>query len=140
MEVTIKLWSIIDLIVHFGLLILIWLVQVIIYPSFRHTDSQAFMPWHAKYMRLITYFVLPLMVVQLILSIGQVYPSYFLNDVIVLMLVIAVWLFTFFLSVPCHHQLLLKKDATAIERLITTNWYRTICWSVVFMIEIFRLM
>jgi len=55
----------------FGMLVLIWLVQLIIYPSFEFTDKDAFLGWHEKYTGLITVVVLPLMLGQLGLTLYQ---------------------------------------------------------------------
>jgi len=45
--------------VDFGMLILIWLVQLIIYPSFQYSARESFIQWHEKYTGLITLVVLP---------------------------------------------------------------------------------
>lgn len=44
--------------------------------------------------------------------------------------ILAIWLVTFLISMPCHKVLSEKKDKFQIERLIKTNWIRTILWTI----------
>ena len=50
--------------IDFGLVVLIWLVQLIIYPSFRYMSAEQLAIWHPNYSNLITLFVGPLMLAQ----------------------------------------------------------------------------
>jgi hypothetical protein len=47
-----------------------------------------------------------------------------------LVMLAGIWLATALLSVPCHQQLALGYDADLIERLVATNWVRTVLWSL----------
>ena len=58
----------IRLLFDFGLLVLIWLVQLVIYPSFLYYEQDNLKRWHEKYTQKITYVVLPLMMGQLIIT------------------------------------------------------------------------
>jgi hypothetical protein len=53
-------------------------------------------------------------------------PLWWLN----LALALAPWIFTFALSVPAHQILAEGYDAASITRLVNTNWWRTIAWSL----------
>ena len=121
----------------FGMFLLIWIVQVIIYPSFRFIDDSNFTIWHRSYCNLIGFFVLPIMVCQLI----QVSSACFFSvgNFIWLKLigVLSAWLITFFISAPCHRQLQWGKNLEVIDRLIRTNWWRSILWSFVFLISLY---
>ena len=129
--------SLLQLIVDTSLFILIWLVQIIIYPSFQYTDKEQFDFWHIRYMKLITYFVGPLMLAQIGVI---VYQLFYLFDWIFLssfICILMVWLSTAILSIPCHTSLQKSGfNLITIEKLILTNWYRTILWSIVFLIDI----
>lgn len=119
--------------IDFGLVVLIWLVQLIIYPSFRHTDPAAFQSWHSSYSMLICVFVIPLMFAQVAI-IGYLlyqYASWALW--VSALLVVFIWLSTFLQAVPIHNLLGQNTEVSAnIERLIAVNWIRTVLWSVVF--------
>jgi hypothetical protein len=42
--------------------------------------------------------------------------------------VIILWLVTFIFSVPLHNKLLQGKDHLHIQKLVRTNWIRTLLW------------
>ena len=105
-----------------GLLVLIWLVQLIIYPGFHRISHEAFAAYHRWYVIRISSVVLPLMVAELILSIWWVLSNnYSLVSVISGLLVLIVWLSTFVLQVPIHNRLKSSKDDKRIQRLVATN-------------------
>ena len=121
----------IQIIADSGLLVLIWLVQLIIYPSFRYTQEKDFIVWHGRYMRLIGLIVSPLMLLQ----IGVELVHIFNNDYrwIRMLMILAVLTSTFSLSVPNHKRLSrYGKDPIIISRLVLTNWLRTVLWSLLF--------
>lgn len=116
-----------ELMISTGLLILIWLIQILHYPSFRFIDQRDF-PRFAKFHgSRISMIVIPLMFMELGLAL------FFCNPVI-LTLVTGIWLSTFLLQVPCHNLLGLKHDPLIIDRLITTNWVRTTLWTIKYVI------
>ena len=60
-------------IVDFGLVVLIWLVQLIIYPSFSYTAKDELQTWHQRYVARITVVVGPLMLLQVLIVSMQVF-------------------------------------------------------------------
>lgn len=122
------------LMVDFGLFLLIWIVQMIIYPSFiYYTDQDAFKTWHTRYSRLISYFVVPLMIGQVVLT---TLSALWYPDILKwtnMLLIAYTWYVTFTQAVPMHNQLATHCDAKACKTtLIEVNWSRTICWSLIF--------
>lgn len=116
----------------FGMLILIWLVQLIIYPSFEFTDNDAFLAWHEKYTGLITVVVLPLMLGQLGLTLYQLTQEQSWSTILCVGLIAFCWIVTFTLSVPAHNQLqTLGNQTETVSWLVLTNWLRTIAWTAV---------
>ena len=121
-----------QIIVDSGLFVLIWLVQLIIYPSFRYTKEECFIQWHTRHTFLMGLVVSPFMLTQA----GIEGFLFFQNEVRWWRLVpiVLIWLATFILSVPCHRQLQKGgKDLSTINRLVATNWVRTILWSLLFL-------
>ena len=117
--------------VSWGLLILIWLVQIIIYPGLARIPSDDFVKYHAWYVARITMVVLPLMICEIIIAIAW----FFLQDnlfypIVAGGLIIIVWCSTFTLQVPIHESLKAGKDKSKIRRLVATNWIRTVAWSI----------
>lgn len=124
--------------VDFGMLILIWLVQLIIYPSFEFSARETFVQWHAKYTAVITLVVLPLMCAQLGLVIWQFYNGgRGWETSTALGLILFCWLVTFALSVPAHNQLqTIGNEIDTVRWLVLTNWLRTIGWTAVSLLSI----
>jgi hypothetical protein len=122
----------VQIMVDSGLFILIWLVQLIIYPSFRYTEEKDFVGWHARYTLLIGAIVIPLMLVQV--GIEVVHNTTLDSRWIRIALITMIWLSTFILSVPCHRTLHnAGKNPAIIHRLVMTNWPRTLLWSALFL-------
>ena len=112
--------------------ILIWLVQCVIYPAYHHIDRTHFSDWHQNYMGIISLFVMPLMIGQAILIGLQCLqrPSGWAYASVVAMFI--AWAVTFLYSVPCHTLLQQQGyDAAVTDRLIQTNWIRTLAWTAV---------
>jgi hypothetical protein len=129
--------SIIRLTSDTAMLILIWLVQLIIYPAFRSIDSGQFTRWHHRYMHVIAWIVIPLMILQSgAIGLQLLYdPSrlHWVSSVAVL----TAWVSTFTLSVPCHNALQSRGNLPELtDRIIRTNWIRTLSWSIVFLISL----
>ena len=123
--------DIFNLAVSWGLVILIWLVQIIIYPGFRQFPSQGFAAYHQWYVIRISVIVLPLMICELIFVIAWlVIKKLSFYALLSVVLVILVWLSTFLFQVPIHNHLRTGKDLAAIRRLVATNWIRTVAWSI----------
>lgn len=118
-----------------GLLVLIWMVQRIVYPSFLEIYEDRLQAWHARYMPAIGSIVGPLMLLQVVLILLQVVLVGRLVDLISGCLVLAIWISTAVFSVPCHRKIELGRgDRAVLERLVTTNWPRTILWTIVFLV------
>lgn len=106
---------------------LIWLIQCVHYPSFTYVPAQTFAQFSHFHSSRITFIVLPVMMIELATSCYLTYLSH--SYWLLLVLNILLFLFTFFLSVPCHGKLGLGKDDAMIKKLVLTNWPRTILWS-----------
>lgn len=121
-------------IINFGLVVLIWLVQLIIYPAFASIGENEFADWHRKYVKTISFIASPLMLAQMALVLRLVFTQPGLPNFLMLSAIIIIWISSFSLSVPYHKKLLQSgKDQTVISRLVRTNWIRTILWTAVFL-------
>ncbi|MEM7574752.1 MAG: hypothetical protein AAF433_17740 [Bacteroidota bacterium] len=126
-----------SLAVSWALFGLIWLVQLVHYPSFRYIgDFQAFHGHHTSSISLI---VGPLMLAELAISVYLAWSSSFQWQwLLPLLMVLLIWANTFFQAVPLHEKLaqqaVVGADSTAmqeqIEALIRVNWPRTILWTL----------
>lgn len=132
-----KVEILINLITSSMLMCLIWLVQILHYPSFRFIDQANFAFFESFHTRSISFIVMPLMLIELFTS-GYLFfksPQNLLLSISFLS-VILIWISTFYFSIPCHQKLSLGYDRQVIEKLISTNWPRTILWSLKFLLSV----
>jgi len=112
---------------------LIWTIQVVHYPLFSFVGDR-FCDYEDRHRRRIGYIVGPAMLVELATSLLLVWrrPEYVSFGVAVtsLGLVLLIWISTALLQAPCHQTLSQGFDAAAERRLTTTNWIRTIAWTL----------
>ncbi len=123
--------SFFTLLFDFGMFVLIWIVQLIIYPSFLHFCSQNLLQWHNIYTKRFTIIVLPLMLGQLgCHSYSCLKEITFLNGINIF-IVFVLWGLTFLIFIPLHSKIINGNTTkTTLESLVNKNWMRTILWSL----------
>ncbi|MEM7134750.1 MAG: hypothetical protein AAF702_51280 [Chloroflexota bacterium] len=112
----------------------IWIVQIVHYPLFARVGRDGFSEYENSHSFLITFVVMPPMLVE----IGSAFFMLFLRSPLVpawsawlgFALVLLIWLSTFFLQVPQHTILASGFDDAAHRILVSSNWVRTVAWSL----------
>jgi hypothetical protein len=104
---------------------------VVHYPLFKEVGSEQFIEYHRRHMALITWVVGPLMLAEvssagLLLLLGE-RSALFLASLIILA---GIWASTAFIQVPLHQKLTLGADRAAISRLVSSNAWRTLGWTL----------
>lgn len=126
----------IRLLLDFGLVVLIWMVQLILYPSFIFYTHENLGKWHAKYTIGISLVVIPLMVGQLAISFLQLINNQGLYEIISISIVVLLWVSTFVLFVPLHNNISNAKDLElTVKKLAQRNWIRTFLWTTLFILS-----
>ena len=124
-----------------GLLVLIWMVQRIVYPSFLHIKPEDFQEWHRAYTRIITYIVMPLMFGQVFIYGFLLFESPALSISISAVLIAFIWIQTFWFFVPFHTKMTKNEEKIAAFRpIIRKNWVRTVFWTVIWVITLMDLL
>lgn len=112
----------------------IWFVQVVHYPLMARVGAAGFPDYEAAHARLTGYVVVGPMVVELACALFLLFrPSAAIPRSLAIAgaaLVVLIWLSTFLLQVPQHEKLHRAFDAQAHALLVSTNWIRTIGWSI----------
>ena len=123
--------------VDFGLVILIWMTQLIVYPSFTYYSESELVTWHSKYTTAISLIVMPLMLGQVVLhGLGLLNDFSWLRLVAAVLIALA-WVNTFFYAVPLHNKISANVDVlNAADQLVKINWYRTALWTLIFLISL----
>ncbi len=124
------------LLLDFGLCILIWMVQLIVYPSFAFYNNTQLLTWHKTYTKAIAFIVIPLMLGQLGIAIYQVFLVQNSYTLVSIVLVVFLWGITLLKFAPMHQQI--SEGNTQIQllkTLVQTNWIRTIIWTLLFVLS-----
>jgi hypothetical protein len=128
--------EIIRLLLDFGLVVLIWIIQRIVYPSFLHYSSENLIIWHKEYTSRFSVIVIPLMIGQLGISMYQAFIVTNLYTVVSLVIVIIIWLSTFLQFVPIHSNISKGQvNEKTLNSLVAKNWLRTFLWSLLFVMN-----
>jgi hypothetical protein len=113
----------------------IWIVQAVHYPLFAAVGAEGFVRYEAEHQRRITWFVAPVMLVEMASGIAMVagwrpeaVPAW--AAIAGLALIGFLWISTAAVQVPLHTRLSGGFDAAAHRALVRTNWWRTAAWSL----------
>jgi hypothetical protein len=127
----------ISLLVDVGLVVLIWMVQLIVYPSFTYYKPKNLIEWHQKYTTGIAAVVIPLMTAQLVLAIVAVFYQPNFTALSTLLIVLFLWIFTFLSFAPLHFKISEgTHNQKLLQLLIQKNWIRTFLWSSLFLFHL----
>lgn len=114
-----------------GLLVLIWMIQLIVYPSFLFYTAKELIAWHKMYTKAIALIVIPLMLGQLGIAIYQVFlvqNTYTLTSII---LVVFLWGITLLKFAPMHQQISEgNTHVQLLKKLVQINWIRALIWTI----------
>jgi uncharacterized protein YacL len=126
------------LLIDFGTLVLIWMVQLLIYPSFKYFTREKLIIWHRIYTRNMGYIVGPLMLAQMALHAFVAYSNPVFQNFISLTLIMIIWVLTFLIFVPIHNNISKGKFETdSLLKIGILNWWRTVLWTLVFILALF---
>jgi hypothetical protein len=109
---------------------LIWVIQVLHYPSFHFIGKEFAKEFNRFHVFRITLIVAPIMTVELITAILLVKSLDSTLLYLNLILLLITWLTTALVSMPLHFKLINKTKNKYIRSLIITNWPRTILWTL----------
>ena len=110
----------------------IWVIQLVHYPSFRFTDKEKYVSFQIFHMRNISFIVMPVMILEFLS--GLVLVLYNNNHESLLMvsffLLLIIWLVTALFFAQIHQKLSKGYDETLVTKLVSLNWIRTLLWTV----------
>tara|TARA_B110000444_G_scaffold212292_1_gene208546 strand:+ start:258 stop:680 length:423 start_codon:yes stop_codon:yes gene_type:complete len=121
------------LVIDVGLLVLTWMIQLIVYPSFLFYRANELVKWHKTYTKAIALIVIPLMLGQFSIAIYQVFLVQNTFTITSIVLVVFLWGITLLKFAPIHQQISEgKSHIQLLKKLVQNNWIRTIIWTILF--------
>ena len=106
----------------------IWLIQLIHYPTFSKIEENVFRMFHREHTTAMSILVGPVMIMELI-TVFYLAKSFEARWLISAAMTVILWCLTFFVSVPIHNRLESGRQPELLKNLIMTNWPRTIVWT-----------
>ena len=112
----------------------IWMVQLVHYPLYNRVGREAFPDYETRHNDGMTLVVGPAMLVEAAtVALLALLPSSRVPTSSAWWgagLLAIIWLSTALLQVPCHNRLVNGFDQATYERLVQSNWIRTIAWTL----------
>ena len=110
----------------------IWVIQLVHYPSFRFTDKEKYVSFQIFHMRNISFIVVPVMILEFLS--GLLLVLYHSNHESLLrisfILLLIIWLVTALFFAQIHQKLSKGYDETLVRNLVSLNWIRTLLWTI----------
>lgn len=109
----------------------IWFVQIVHYPLMAKVGSDHFKSYEQSHTMLTTWVVGPQMIIELASGIFLLWQNgndswYWVN----LALLAVIWGSTFFIQMPLHGRLSEGFQEKLQQKLVRSNWLRTVAWTV----------
>ena len=113
-----------------GMLGVIWVIQLCVYPRFEDLAPDRFPAAHSRHCAGIGLVVAPLMGAELFAALYLVWAGWGGSaQWAALVLTAGTWLSTAMIQAPCHRRLMQGYDQAQCRSLTQGNWIRTVLWS-----------
>lgn len=126
------LTALIQLLVTWVLVGVIWFSQIIHYPLYNKI-KEGFVEYERAHIRRAAYLIAPLMFIEVISAVllsglaeGELLSRLAMINLIFLILI---WISTFLFQVTQHQKLSVRFSKKIIHNLIASNWIRTLLWT-----------
>ena len=112
---------------------LIWFVQVVHYPLFRKVGEAGFLEYEREHTRRMGAVLAVPAIIEIVTAAALVFVRP--DDVPLWLVLVAgavlagIWIMTGLVQAPIHGRLSAGYSAELIDRLVTSNWWRTIGWT-----------
>ena len=108
----------------------IWVIQLLHYPSFHFINDQKYIEFQHFHMKRISFIVVPVMLIELASALSLAYFFRSSLTIILLALLLGIWAITFIFFTNMHQKLTDGYDHSIVDRLVQINWSRTALWSL----------
>lgn len=110
----------------------IWVIQIVHYPSFHFIEKELYTAFQKFHMNKISIIVIPIMLAELItgmmLFLDKSSKSPFL--IISFVILVLIWLITGVFFSKAHKELMTGYQELVVNQLVVMNWIRTLLWTL----------
>ena len=110
----------------------IWVIQLVHYPSFHFIELKQYTTFQRFHMSRISYVVVPAMLTELFTLIFLIIFMDKIDPLVTVsgLLLIIIWLMTAVFFSGVHQKLTSGYDKTVVNSLVKLNWGRTLLWTL----------
>jgi len=110
----------------------IWVIQLVHYPSFHFIELKQYTTFQRFHMSRISYVVVPAMLTELFTLIFLIIFMDKIDTLVTVsgLLLIIIWLMTAVFFSGVHQKLTSGYDKTVVNSLVKLNWGRTLLWTL----------
>jgi hypothetical protein len=132
MMINISTLELIHLIATSMMVSIIWIIQILHYPTFLFVDKKHYTEFQKFHMENISYLIIPIMLLELLTGLSILLKIKMINFYFFASfgLLILIWLITALFFSKFHSELSNKYNRDTILKLIRLNWIRTFFWTV----------
>ena len=110
----------------------IWVIQIVHYPSFHFIEKELYTAFQKFHMNKISIIVIPIMLAELVtgmmLFLDKSSKSPFL--IISFVILVLIWLITGVFFSKAHNELMTGYQELVVNQLVVMNWIRTLLWTL----------
>ena len=110
----------------------IWVIQIVHYPSFHFIEKELYTAFQKFHMNKISIIVIPIMLAELItgmmLFLDKSSKSPFL--IVSFVILVLIWLITGVFFSKAHNELMKGYQELVVNQLVVMNWIRTLLWTL----------
>ena len=110
----------------------IWVIQIVHYPSFHFIEKELYTAFQKFHMNKISIIVIPIMLAELITGMMLFLDKSSKSPLLVISFVILVliWLITGVFFSKAHNELMTGYQELVVNQLVAINWIRTLLWTL----------
>ena len=110
----------------------IWVIQIVHYPSFHFIEKELYTAFQKFHMNKISIIVIPIMLAELITGIMLFLDKSSKNPLLIISFIILVliWLITGVFFTKAHNELITGYQQLVVNQLVVMNWIRTLLWTL----------
>ena len=110
----------------------IWVIQIVHYPSFHFIEKELYTAFQKFHMNKISIIVIAIMLAELItgmmLFLDKSSKSPFL--IVSFVILVLIWLITGVFFSKAHNELIIGYQELVVNQLVVMNWIRTLLWTL----------
>ena len=110
----------------------IWVIQIVHYPSFHFIEKELYTAFQKFHMNKISIIVIPIMLAELITGMMLFLDKSSKSPILIISFVILVliWLITGVFFSKAHNELMTGYQELVVNQLVVMNWIRTLLWTL----------